>query len=137
MKMIYFIYDEKLVAANNTEIETLGKISLKMQLNQRSTVEDVIVFKNQDSFLLSWQVCKNLEIIPQNFPKPIQKIQVECIRDVDKLKQELIEEFSDVFNSQEELTVMLGEPMQYTYKRMPNHMLFMWRARYPFWYKMK
>ena len=105
-------YDEKLVAANNTEIETLGKISLKMQLNQRSTVEDIIVCKNQDSFLLSWQVCKNLGIIPQNFPKPIQKIQVECIRNVDKLKQELIEEFSDVFNIQEELPVMLGEPMQ-------------------------
>ena len=65
--------------------------------------------KSGDSFLLSWQVCKNLGISPQNFPKPIQ---VECIRDVDKLKQELIEEFSDVFNSQEELPVMLGEPMQ-------------------------
>ena len=50
-------YDEKLVAANSTEIETLGKISLKMQLNQRSTVEDIIVCKNQEILFYSRGRC--------------------------------------------------------------------------------
>lgn len=111
-ELINYRNKEKLIAANDTEIKTLGKIKLIMTLKNRTTEEDVIICRNQNSMLLSWQACRSLGIIPINFPHPIREIQIDSTSEHGSLKENLLTEFSDVFDNNVTLTEMNGGPMK-------------------------
>ena len=65
---------EKLAAANNSPIKTVGLIELEMKIGTHQTTENIIVCENQDDMLLSWKTCRNLGIIPPDFPRQISQI---------------------------------------------------------------
>ena len=107
----------KMTAANGTEIEYLGEKSLSVKINQVSTTETFAVCKNQYDILLSWKLCRNLKLIPNNFPKQIEDNSVKVVTNKEdltakQLKTYLLNEYHDVFNQTSSLKLMNGEPMK-------------------------
>lgn len=114
------IKGQNLKAANGTSIETLGSITLEIQLHDSITIENVIVCKNQSELLLSWKACQNLNIISEDFPAQIKQLEIdrtsdqnmEGIIETKDMKTVLLEEFHDVFSSENHLKTMEGSPMK-------------------------
>ena len=46
-------------------------MKLRIKVDKNEIIEDVVICADQKQFLLSWQACKNLGIIPEQFPKPV------------------------------------------------------------------
>ena len=92
-------------------MNVLGKLSLEVSLGNRSTTEEVIVCKNQTNMLLSCVACKRLGIIPEDFPKQISTNAISS-GEAEVSKENLIDEFSDVFDTEIGLKTMNGDPMK-------------------------
>ena len=75
-------------------------------------MEEITICDTQKKdILLSWRCCQQLNIIPHDFPKPIQVQSIEEEK-AQKLKMELMQEFSDVFEYEQMLKTMTGSPMK-------------------------
>ena len=127
------------LAANGSAMKCAGTLLLRISYGKKSTSQRVLVCKDFEGCLLSWHACLDLGIIPSNYPEPIykegpaqpqiQKATVDAtqadlpekLRDVPAcpstaqhtaIREYLMQEFSDVFSSENHLRVMEGEPMK-------------------------
>lgn len=107
---------ERLMAANGSPISTLGKIRLQLKVGHISTQEDVVICEKQSHFLLSWTLCQKLKLIPDDFPNQIRRVNIEETKKenipINKTREKLIQEFSDVFSEECELKKMSGGNMK-------------------------
>ena len=63
--------DDTIVAANGTSIECIGTIDVHIHVANRSTKETVLICTGQQGLLLAWYVCRDLGIIPNDYPKQV------------------------------------------------------------------
>ena len=63
--------DDTIVAANGTSIDCIGTIDVHIHVANRSTKETVLICKGQQGFLLAWYVCRDLGIIPNDYPRQV------------------------------------------------------------------
>ena len=63
--------DDTIVAANGTSIECIGTVDIHIHVANRSTRETVLICKGQQGILLAWYVCRDLGIIPKDYPKQV------------------------------------------------------------------
>ena len=103
--------NRNLYCANNTKMDVIGTALVKLKLNDVETEENIVFCENQNNILLSWKACKRLSIIPQNFPT---QLKVNTIKElsIPEMKKKLLEDYQDVFQTEEELKKMAGEPMK-------------------------
>eukprot|EP00117_Sycon_ciliatum_P027921 scpid16025/ scgid22570/ len=132
----------QIIAANGSDLTCIGTLSLAIRYGDRVAPCTVFVCSNHDGMLLSWEVCRQLQIIPEDYPNPIQIAQVEtpniCATDSDtqvqqltdisslgrripdtpsesdraRIRSQLIAHFSSVFTSEDTLQTMAGPPMR-------------------------
>ena len=70
--------DDTIVAANGTSIDCIGTIDVHIHVAKRSTNETVLICKGQQGFLLAWYVCRDLGIIPNDYPKQVCAMKHTC-----------------------------------------------------------
>ena len=122
--------DDTIIAANGTSIECIGSLNIYIHVAGKSTKETVLICKQQRGLLLAWYVCRDLGIVPHNYPLPVRSITHEiaaepslvpinsplggttCAVKSSRTRKQLIEEFQDVFDNTDELKTMVGEPMK-------------------------
>ena len=102
--------EPKLIAANNSSIDTIGQLEVTFETGSRTIEEKVIICKEDIPMLLSWKTCLELGIISKKFPKPIYTLKQKF--DVETEKRQLLEEFANVFSNNQELKPMKGGPMK-------------------------
>ena len=107
----------KLVAANRSLLKKLGTLPITITLNETAIKDDIVICEGQNDLLLSWKTCRDLAIIPDNFPKQIGKINVNPVISKDRrqssmLKQKLLDEYKEVFHCNNYLPCMNGDPMK-------------------------
>ena len=104
--------NESLIEANGLPIKTIRKLRLQIRADEY-LIEDVIICEDQNELLLSWTACRDLHIIPPDFPRPLNCRKVEKeISQKRKYKAEMLENFSNVFSPTEGLPTMKGEAMK-------------------------
>ena len=109
------INDENLIAANGSQIKVIGSVRVTFTLNNISVHGKLIICDQQQDLLLSWRLCRELQLIPADFPQQIRSFSFKkkiSADDILKHKEDLMQEFQDVFESSEELKPMKGEPMK-------------------------
>lgn len=130
--------EEIIVAANGTAFDIIGYVPVQFQIGDRISIENLIFCKQQKGTILSWSVCKDLGIIPENFPTQIKNSETEknskhtvnqrtivnrnvqrvtisenpTLEERKNIRSQLLEEFHDVFDCHQELKTMEGEPMK-------------------------
>ena len=124
---------ENIFAANNSQFLVLGSLNLELRYMGRSAFVEVFIVNEPSKLLISLQACKDLAIIPQFFPLPIQSPHVRKVSkpstrqvdisqlgdipdspsevDITRLHDKLLELFSDVF-CETELATMNCEPYE-------------------------
>ena len=123
---------DKLLAANKKTLHCIGTLPCLIEYGERRIEETVYVCRKVDEFLLAWYVCKQLGIIPPEYPQPIYSLDppVKSIchvadvqsskfkisdlpteTELEALKQDLLTEYKDVFHG-DELRKMNGQPMK-------------------------
>ena len=133
----------KLVAANGSLFKKLGTLPITITLNKTSIKDNIVICEGQNELLLSWKTCSDLTVIPDNFPKQIGKINVNPVTLKDRsqssmLKQKLLQEYKEVFDCNNHLPCMNGDPMQiHTYKKKLHHMQYMGPGQYYLHFKKK
>ena len=103
-----------LFAANGTKLNLIGGLDLKIKLGDEETRETVYICDGPTDFLLSREACKQLKIIPKDFPNQMS-INNVCDRNkctTKDLKNKLMEEYMDVFDNSQTLKPMKGTPMK-------------------------
>ena len=93
------------------------QIDLKVTftLNNISVHDQLIICDQQQGLLLSWRLGRELQLIPSDFPAQKRSFSFQkkiSADDILKHKEDLMQEFQDVFESSEELKPMKGEPMK-------------------------
>lgn len=82
-----------------------------MSLNDQKVDSTVVICKHQSDILLSWRTCIALKIVSHDFPKQInvKKISIE---DRETIKENLLSEYKNVFDDNNQLKIMKGSPMK-------------------------
>ena len=113
----------RLMAANNSEMRCCGTIHLKVKFYSRTIHVKAFVTPDIDDFLLSWKASKALGLLSPDYPIPgyvtdsktcmVKESSAEpSEEEIKRVRSQLMEEFRDVFNPQEEfLPAMDGKPM--------------------------
>jgi len=102
----------KLKAANNLPILYWGKICFRVRVGDKSTMVIFFVTPEHDTTLLSVEACINVGLIPPVFPNQNIYNIFSNVADLQGLKQELVEDFQDVFDSEyKPLKPMVGDPI--------------------------
>ena len=107
----------QLVAGNGSLLKKLGTLPITITLNETSIKDNIVICEGQDDQLLSWKTYRNLAIIPDKFPKQIGKINVNPVTSEDRSqsfmrKQNLLEDYKEVFDCTDHLPCMNGDPMK-------------------------
>ena len=102
---------------NGTTMIPLGKISVTLQLGNRSCKDDLHVYPGMSGALILWKIARKLAILPANYPYLIETRDTEATPQVKvtktgqgearQLMDKLVQEFPEVFNGQ--VTTMKGE----------------------------
>ena len=120
---LLFRGEDSLEAANGQPIKSSGRLNLRIQYGGKSITTQVIFSPEVTGILLSWFACVDLGILPPQFPAPISTSvhQINCPpalppknskpSDVSALKEQLLNEFADVFDGAGPLKTMSGPPM--------------------------
>ena len=66
--------DDTIIAANGTSIDCIGAVDIYIHVAGKSTKETVLICKEQRGLLLAWYVCRDLGIVPHNYPTPVCSI---------------------------------------------------------------
>ena len=123
---------DDLTGPSGEPLESVGTLRATLWHGDYSTEEDIHICKGIGSFLLSWYSCKDLGMIPQDFPAPMPKsawkgalvvrstkrsgeITISENPDDDEVKivrEKILEEYKDVFHTGDSLKMMDGEPMK-------------------------
>jgi len=126
--------ETRILTANGSELKCVGTLQLGISYGDHSANIQALVCKNHSGFLLAWTVCRDLGIIPQDYPRPISVSTCSADRDMpgcgaissvlgplpdqpsskqrEDIRQRLVAEFSDVFAVDTELKCMSGPPMK-------------------------
>ena len=62
---------ESIVAGNGTELRCVGTLLFSISYGGRCTDQTVLVCVDHGGFLLSWYACRELGLIPHNYPEPL------------------------------------------------------------------
>ena len=110
--------EDQLVAANSLPLQSVGRLVVAIEYGSRTSRETVIICPQTTGLLLSWHACIRLGILPEEYPLPLERhirrtnqpfpSRAEIVR----IKQQLMSEFSDVFEVKGTLPVMIGPPME-------------------------
>ena len=113
--------EDNLVAANGNEIRTTGRLRLNMRYFDQTITTPVAVSPDIDGLLISWFACVGLGILSKDYPAPIPKSIMKIDNpyeesssvpsEIQDMKNALLEEFADVFDTSGPLKVMTGPPM--------------------------
>ena len=60
------------LAANGQPLDCLGTLNLAFHLGSRSVADLVTVVDSEDGIFLAWFVARDLGILPDNYPTPLQ-----------------------------------------------------------------
>jgi hypothetical protein len=102
---------DALEAANNLSINTLGRAKFLLTYGRVThPVEFVITDEYRRGVLINQQTCKMFGVVPQSFPAQVAAIESEP--DVKTLREELLAQYSDVFDGDKPLKPMGGPPMK-------------------------
>ena len=114
--------EDVLKAANGLGLEVSRTLKATARLEGRTTEVVFHVSTEVSGPLLSKKTCQALGILPKSFPKPLpgeghfQKM-IKMVKhvtgdmeDPEKIKNQLLEEFKDVFDDEGPLKVMTGSP---------------------------
>ena len=104
--------NSNLRCANDSRMKVIGSAQVKIKINNIETTEKIIFCNNQKEILLSWHTCKKLAIISDNFPTQIRRNEIEEKSIRENTKKKLLEEYQDVFDTNNHLKKMSGEPMK-------------------------
>ena len=63
--------DDTIVAANGTSIDCIGTIDVHIHVVNGSIKETVLICKGKQGLLLAWYVCRDLGIIPNDYPRQV------------------------------------------------------------------
>ena len=122
---------DQLEAANGSPMESLGRLVVQVALDGR-TAETTIIFCRQPpgaaGLLLSWFACKQLGILPDHYPRPCPAVNIiqlappepkrpsagprPSTEEIERTRQQLMAEFSDVFDTEGPLKTMAGPAMK-------------------------
>ncbi len=100
--------------ANGLGINALGRDTFIIQLGDAKTEATMIITDEYTGgTILNRQVSEQLQILPNNFPTQVacEHRIYEVHDDIGRLKQCLLEEFADVFNTTGKLKAMKGNPI--------------------------
>ncbi len=109
------------VGIDGSDLRPMGTLQVDLRLQGRQTTEKITFCHGIEKFYLSREACKRLGIVPPYFPRPMPLEQRAAAvkfpanptkKEVAKIRAELLEEFSDVFDSSEQLRTMTGAPMR-------------------------
>ena len=104
----------KLAIMWETELNHFEKNEAKIDIGARSTSTEIIFFEGQEGMLLFWYDCKNLGILPDNYPTPIPlpvntlsvearsptiKINEPSRAEIEEIKKNILDEYKDVFDT--------------------------------------
>ena len=124
-------------SANNSKFLVLGSLNLELRYMGRSSFVEIFIVNEPSKLLISLQACKDLAIVPQCFPLPIDNPHVRSVKarkvskpsgqvdisqlgeipevpsdeDVSRLEGKFLELFSDVF-CETELQPMNCDPYE-------------------------
>ena len=117
---------DNLVAANGLSLETAGRMDYIVRFRGSSTPVTIIFSPEHSGMLLSWFVCVELGLLPTNYPEPVHvnfingavapdsaapSLQMIHVDDLPAIKEQLLKEFADVFDCNDNLRTMAGPPM--------------------------
>ena len=130
---------EQIFAANNSQFLVLGSLNVELQYMGRNSFVEVFIVNEPSKLIISLKACKDLAIVPPNFPLPmggpcVRKVSKTTARKVDisqlgeipesptdddisRIQSKFLELFSDVF-CETELKTMKCEP--YRIELMPG-----------------
>ncbi len=100
--------------ANGLTINVLGRKKYVLQLGQTKVAAIFMITNEYDGVIINRLVCERLNILPNKFPEQVitDTYGMHAIKDIDlnKLKDELLSEFSDIFDTSGKLKPMKGKP---------------------------
>jgi transposase InsO family protein len=114
------------INADGQAMKLKGMFTAKITYGERSTEATVYISQEVEGFLLDWQVCQKLAVIPKDYPAQIKpkigkiekKFSITVTEnpsqaEIARVKDALLKEFAQVFQSDEGLKAMnVGEPMK-------------------------
>ena len=103
-----------------------GKVDIHIYAADKSTKQTVHICKEQKGLLLAWYVCRDLGIVPIEYPKPIRAITRSSVtkspgKDATehessggrtRMRNDFLEEFKGVLDTSDQLKTIMGEPME-------------------------
>ena len=124
----------KLIAANGQFLKCISTLPCIITYGNRTAQDVLHVCHKIEQCLLAWYTCRNLGILPPNYPEPI-KLHAENNRSIsgivvsnqrsefkishspspnelDRIKQTLLNKYEDIFNIDGQLRKMSGTPMK-------------------------
>ena len=123
-----------ILAANGSSLHCVGTMLFSIQHGSHSVISRVLVCEDHDGLLLSWHTCRDLHLIPANYPtqiipspvevKPLSPPPASDISILGELpqnptseqrefiRQGLLSTFADVFFTEYGLRCMEGAPMK-------------------------
>ena len=125
---------DKLIAANGQSLKCIGTLPCIITYGNRTAQDVLHVCHKIEQCLLAWYTCRNLGILPPNYPEPIELTeennrsisgivipsqrleftisQSPSPNELDRMKQTLLDKYKDVFKSDGQLHEMSGTPMK-------------------------
>ena len=123
-----------ILAANGSSLHCVGTLLFSIQHGSHSVISRVLICEDHDGLLLSWHTCRDLHLIPANYPTQITPSPVEVKRvspppaseisilgelpqnptseQRESIRQGLLSTFADVFSTEDGLRCMEGAPMK-------------------------
>ena len=93
---------------NGSVMQPLGKLPVTITLKGRKCLEDFHIYSNVDRVLISWKVARNLSILPDTYPRPIEPPSIPHVDTIQESPSDLlIDAFPSVFDDQ--IKTMEGE----------------------------
>lgn len=118
---------KKLFAADGKQLTCLGTVPVDLKLGDKVANVKLMVVTEVKGFLLAWYHAIELNILPENFPQQIKKVELvdeipeeppKCSQKVPSVEVRqkhanlLMKTFHSVFEVTKELKTMVGDPMR-------------------------
>ena len=103
--------EEKLYAANGTEMKCQGSLTVSVQSEGGQDEVDAIVSSDlEDEILLSWHDLIRLGVLPGDFPAAVKNVKSDSLEKIKK-------DFQDVLSNTLDGKYIKGEPMKLEFKK--------------------
>lgn len=93
---------------NGAVMQPIGRLPITLSLGPRTCTEDFHIYPNVTGALLSWKASRNLRILPECYPHPIETSHPICVAKVEgEPSSAIMSEFPSIFDGK--VKVMEGE----------------------------